>query len=170
MLQLLSQIYITQVSSDKFKNRNKTYGMTFVTECEIVSSWANLTDTARLKFPKKIYFNDETGKKVSWEGKNVTGDSATPPLLMRGDKIIIQLGYKYPIATTSSSPDAIDTQVKEMNIEFAGYVSKVTPSQPIEIECEDNMFLLKGIQVPDKTYNGTLLEMLNDLFASARKK
>lgn len=169
MLRLLSQITITQVPTTVFNKRNQSFTMDFVTECEISSSWQNLTDTAKLKFPKNIYFTDQTGKKISWENKNITGSSTTPPLIMRGDKITISLGYEYPIATTYFIPELPDKLTTEMNTEFTGYITKITPSKPVEIECEDNMFLLKGISAPKKEYSGTVFDMLTDMFSIAKQ-
>ena len=166
MLVLLSEIVITQVPTTDFKDRNSSFTMNFVTECELSSSWANLTDTAKLKFPKNIYFSDQTGKQVSWEGKNIAGSSTTPPLVMRGDKITISLGYQYPVA--NPNPNAVDTLVQEMNTEFTGYITKITPSMPIEMECEDNMYRLKQVQAPNKQYNGSVQDMLKDMFANAK--
>jgi len=68
---------------------------------------------------------------------------------MRGDKVKITLGYRYfrkidRIYTDNAEPD--------QTTEFEGYVTKVNPRVPIEIECEDSMWLLKQIQAPNKTW------------------
>jgi hypothetical protein len=159
MLNLTSLITITQQPTSDFPSRSKVFTFDFVTEGEVSSTWQNLTDTARLVFPKNIYFKDETGNNYSWEGKNVIGDSNTPPLILRGDKVEIVWGYYYNV-------DENYNYTTQSNTIFKGFVSKVTNRIPIEIECEDNMWKLKGIAAPNKVYKGSeysLQSMLQEL-------
>ena len=166
MLRLVSKFTITQVPSEAFPQRSESYTFNFVNQCEINSTWANISDTAKLRFPKAVYFINSQGKKVTWNGKNTGGQSTLPPLLLRGDKIKIELGYIYP---KGGNPEA-----KEINTEFEGYISKVRTKVPIEIECEDQMWILKQKKVPNKTFKGSqydvqkmLREML-DLFPETK--
>ena len=166
MLRLVSKFTITQVPSEAFPGRDESYTFNFVNQCEINSTWANISDTAKLRFPKSVYFINSQGKKVTWDGKNTGGQSTLPPLLLRGDKIKIELGYIYP---KGGNPEA-----KEINTEFEGYISKVKTKIPIEIECEDQMWILKQKKVPNKTYKGSqydvqkmLREML-DMFPETK--
>lgn len=166
MLRLVSKFTITQVPSEAFPGRDESYTFNFVNQCEINSTWANISDTAKLRFPKAVYFINSQGKKVTWDGKNTGGQSTLPPLLLRGDKIKIELGYIYP---KGGNPEA-----KEINTEFEGYISKVKTKIPIEIECEDQMWILKQKKVPNKTYKGSqydvqkmLREML-DMFPETK--
>lgn len=145
MLRLISNITITQVPTTDFPSRNKSFSFDFLSECEINSSWANLTDTANIVFPKNVYFTDGN-KKVTWFGKNIIGDTADP-ITLRGDKIKIELGYQY---FDSNNVEQID-----LNTCFEGYVSKVTNRIPLEIECEDNMFRLKQIPAPNKVFKSS---------------
>lgn len=147
MLRLISKFTITQIPSEKFPNRDEVYSFDFVNTCVINSSWQNLTDTAKLKFPKKIYFIDSQGRKVTWNGKNTSGFSNLDPLILRGDKIKIELGYIYPTKN--------DPETKEINTEFEGYISKIGTKIPIEIECEDRMFILKQKKLPNKVYKSS---------------
>lgn len=147
MLRLVSKFTITQVPNEAFPDRNEVYSFDFVNSCVINSSWQNLTDTAKLKFPKKIYFTDSQGRKVTWDGKNTSGQSTLPPLILRGDQIKIELGYIYP---SGNNPET-----KELNEEFDGYISKVGTKMPIEIECEDKMFILKQKKVENKVYKAS---------------
>jgi len=150
MLRLVSLIEIEQKTEYKGFLRDKKYSFNFVNEVEITSTWANQTDTAKIVFPKKVYFyNEFTKKNETWSDKNIIGGDSTPPLIMRGDKVKITLGYRYfrkidRIYTDNAEPD--------QTTEFEGYVTKVNPRVPIEIECEDSMWLLKQIQAPNKTW------------------
>lgn len=147
MLRLVSKFTITQMPSEKYPNRKEEYSFDFVNSCTINSSWQNLTDTAKLKFPKNVYFVNFQGKKVTWQGRGINGDTVLDPLILRGDKIKIELGYIYP---TGKNKEA-----KEMPEEFNGYISKVGTKIPIEIECEDKMFILKQKKLPNKCYKGS---------------
>lgn len=160
MHRLLSKITITQVATAAYPQRNKIFVVKFINDVQIVSTWQNLTDTCQLILPKKIYVSDQFGKRVNWLGQSTIGSDTTPPLILRGDKVNIQLGYNYPTKTLS--------EVIVMNNEFDGYVSEINPKLPITLLCEDRMFQLKQIKVPNKAFSNTaytvqsmLQEMLN---------
>ena len=143
MLRLVSEITITQRTKFEGKARTKSISFNYVNEVEINSTWANLTDTAKVIFPKNLYYTDENGKKITWSDKNIIGGSGEP-LIMRGDKIDISLGYIYL--------DSNKGETKDFQKEFSGFITKVNPRIPIEIECEDDMWLLKQIKAPNKTW------------------
>lgn len=160
MLRVIGNIYIEQHGTTEFPNRTAKY-IVPVTEVECESSWKNLTDTCKLRFAKNIYYTDSTGKKVSWIDKPVVNSKDIPPLLLRGDKITVQLGYRYYDNTKSK-------EVDYLNVVFKGFVSNITPALPIEIECEDYMWKLKQIKTPNKLFKGyTLQSMLKELIGSA---
>lgn len=145
MLNPVSKITISQVANKDFPTRAKVFTFDFVTEAEVNSTWQNLTDTARLVFPKNIYFKDETGEQYSWTGKNVVEGNDEPPILLRGDEITIEWGYYYNI-------DNNYNYKTESHIIFEGYISKIVNRIPVEIECEDNMYKLKQIACPSKLF------------------
>lgn len=95
----------------------------FCNSWETDESYEHLTDTAKIIVPRKL----------SFEGADLF--AGTNPLFKRGDKVKIEAGY-YPNITTI----------------FEGYISKVHAKIPVELECEDQMFLLKQYTVtyPDK--------------------
>lgn len=146
-LNTICKIIFTQTPRDAFPTRSKSFTLTLVNTLDTTSSWQDLTDTVKLKFPKKVYFTDELGNKVTWEGKAIIGNGiggqVTPPILLRGDKIQVYFGYDY---------NTVNGRTQEMNLEFEGYVSKVIPRIPLEVECEDAMFLMKQIQTPNKVF------------------
>lgn len=150
-LRLISNITITQVPSTANPSRNKSLNFDFVHEVEVSSSWANLTDTARVIFPKNLYFLDENNQQVTLEGKSIIG-TKTDPVLLRGDKIKVELGYIYL--------DEFNIETTELNTVFEGYIAKVNPKIPLELECEDNMYKLKQISVPNKVWKGYTLQAL----------
>jgi len=109
----------------------------FLNEVEILSSYDKLTDTAKVRFPRNI----------NYDGKNVfVGKDA---IFKRKDAIKIELGYDPKFRTV-----------------FEGYITKVGASNPIVLECEDKMFILKNTNItyPEKTgtittgKNGKLLK------------
>lgn len=148
VLRLISKITITQVSTKENPNRTLVYTIPFCNEVEINSTWENLTDICKVTMPNKIYFNTEEGSKVTWFGANIYGDKATSPMVLRGDKIKVELGYIYP---DYKDPN---TDVTEMYTEFVGYITKVSNSVPIVLECEYEMYRLKQIQCPTKVWDG----------------
>jgi hypothetical protein len=148
MLRLLSEITITQQPSTDYPSRNKVFILNFCNDIEINSTWQNLTDTCKIIIPKKVLVVDDKGNKVNWFGQNTIGSNATPPLILRGDKILVKLGYNY---STPTNPEVI-----ELNTEFDGYVSEVNPKMPITLMCEDKMWILKQIKVPNKVYSNLI--------------
>ncbi len=140
MLRLVSNIVITQQPTTTYPNRSNVYTMDFVTDIEIESTWKNLTTTAKLTFPKNIYVKTPTGL-VSWVTQDMYANTKnnTPPVLLRGDKISISLGY-------------FSQQGTPLNEEFNGFITKINPKLPLEIECQDNMWLLKQAQCPNKVF------------------
>lgn len=141
MLRLICSIVITQQPTTTYRNRNNVYTLNFVNDCEIVSTWKNLTMTAKLVLPRNIYVKTEHGV-INWIDQSsyipVEGND-TPPILLRGDRVSINLGYfGY-----------------QMNEEFNGYITKVNPKKPMELECEDNMWLLKQAICPNMVFEAT---------------
>lgn len=90
------------------------FNFNFVNEIEIDSSWQTFTDKATIRIPKSLQF----------EGKDIiAGDN---PQLKRGDPVKIELGY-FP----------------NLNTEFEGFITDIKPTLPLEIICEDEMYLIK---------------------------
>jgi hypothetical protein len=95
----------------------------FCNSFETDESYEHLTDTAKIIVPRKL----------SMDGIDLF--SGTNPVFKRGDQVKIEAGY-YP----------------NKRVIFNGYISKIHAKIPVEIECEDRMFLLKEYTVsyPDK--------------------
>lgn len=123
------------------KSTGNTYVFDYVNEVEIKSSYERLTDTAKVVLPRKLTF----------QGKTLFSD--VNAIFKRGDEIKIELGYFPNLRTV-----------------FEGYISVVGGSLPIELECEDKMYLLKKTTIKKiaKTTT-TLKELLTDILPSGIK-
>jgi len=152
-------IIISQQPTESYPKRSDTFILDFVNDLEISSSWKNLTDTAKFIIPKNIIFKTKDGKSydLSGKGKNITaGDQ--PPFILRGDRISIEAGYWYYDAEGNEQRPPTTTI-------FNGFISKVKIKIPIEIECEDNMWILKQTTAPNKVFKGTIEDMVTELIA-----
>ena len=76
-------------------------------------------------------------KKMVWKDKSLTD------LVKKNDTVTISLGY-----------DGENTQV------FSGHVRKIKSGVPLEIECEDDMYLLKQVKVKAKHYKALTIKQL----------
>lgn len=106
----------------------------FVTEVSIESSWKTLTDTASIVLPKKITKNGEP---------IFIGDTG---LFKKGDAVEIKLGY-YPNLLTR----------------FKGYIAGIVPDSPLQIECEDEMYLLKRKDITKSFKSVSLKDLLTEI-------
>lgn len=169
-------ITITQQGNDVFPAsvRNKVFSLDFCNSCEISSSWTSLTDTAKIKIPRNIIVEDETGDSINFgsdpnkAGANIYGGNGSPPLMMRGDKISISLGYFQGLWDSTAKQFHNDgrEELLEMNTIFIGYITKIKNRAPIEIECEDEMWKLKLLRCPNKLFPGsqyTVQQMIAEL-------
>lgn len=94
------------------------YVFPFINSFNTKESYENLTDTFKITMPMN----------VNLDGKPIF--NGTNPVFERGDYVLVEAGY-YPTLRTI----------------FKGYISKVGAKVPVEIECEDDMFLLKNTNV-----------------------
>lgn len=135
------------------KTRNRVLDLSFLNQLDIRSTWEDLTDAGSIVIPKNLYYKDKNGKSLPLYGKDINiGGFNGEPLIMRGDKITIQTGYKYQNEGRT---------ITEMANIFEGYVSKVVGIMPIELRLEDNMFILKQKALKGKVFdNGSLDELL----------
>ena len=101
---------------------------------EVISDWKEMTDKATIKIPKKI-----TVVGADLRSRTIYD------VINTGDRVIIKLGYD-----------------GKNNTEFLGYVARSTsPTMPLDIQCEDEMWRLKRLQVATKTFaSGTLMDVL----------
>lgn len=113
------------------------YTFSSVNEVEVTKSVEDLVDTAIIKLPTKF--------KIRSTGELKYIEEVIKP----GDKVEITLAY----------------EGKFEKMEFAGYVSKVSPKIPMEIQCEDAMWLLRRKNINKAFGKTTLKEVLNEVVA-----
>jgi hypothetical protein len=116
--------------------RSDTLYFDKVNKVTVTRSYDKQTQTAAVILPRNMKYN----KKNIYEGANA--------LMRRGDKIKIIAAY-HPNET----------------VIFQGYISKINNNVPIELLCEDEMFLLKqaiapNIVFPDNTELKTVVEKI----------
>jgi hypothetical protein len=113
----------------------------FINSVTITRSFDNQTQTAKVTLPRNIQYND----KNIYEGEN--------PLIKRGNKIEIFGGY-----------------LPNMTLLFSGYISKINNNVPIELTCEDEMYILKQTIIKNKTVrDGTLKDLLKQILPTSVK-
>jgi hypothetical protein len=157
MFRTVSSVQIQQVPSDQWPNRKTLLNFDFLTKYEAGDSWRDMTNKGKLVIPKNLYFRDQFNRRRPLHGTNVNigGFSSNAPLVLRGDSVVMSVGYKY-FAKRNDQRET--TSVSKI---FTGYVSKVGSKIPIEIELEDNMWLLK--QTPVDTMTFTKSQGLNSI-------
>ena len=105
-----------------------------ISEVEIIKSIEELSDTATIKMPSKFIVR-QNGEEKSVENA-----------LKVGDKVSIKLGY----------------EEKYEGVEFTGFVVAIGSKIPLEIKCEDAMWLLRRKNIThafnDKTPLKTILQ------------
>jgi len=103
--------------------RSDTFTFASVSKVSVSRSYDKQTQTASVTLPRNVNYN----KKNIYEGANA--------IMRRGDKIKIIAAY-FPNET----------------IIFTGYISKINNNVPVEILCEDEMFLLKQAISPNLSF------------------
>lgn len=107
------------------------YRMKYSVNVSIESSWDEFTDKATIELPTTLSINNKP---------MIIG---TDNVFKRGDMVIIKASY--------------DTEPIEI---FRGYVSAVSPNNPVVIECEDMMWLLKQKNIESKSWESATLSDL----------
>jgi len=113
-----------------------SYEFNQVNDVEIIKSVDELGDTCTIKLPTRFKVRQNNIELFTEEAIKV------------GDEVIVTLGYR--------------GQYK--GVEFVGYVKKVKPMFPLEIECEDKIWLLRRKRIT-KAWNAgtTLIEILEEV-------
>ena len=139
MFRCITQIQFHQVAkASDGTPRNKSLLYEFVTDFESSNSWTDLTNNAKITIPKNVYVRDANNRLVALAGTQ--NEKQIDTLFQRGDKVAINYGYwRY---------DTNRNEFKDTHNIFEGYISKVSSKQPIVLECEDNVWLLKQIPCP----------------------
>lgn len=101
-----------------------------VSEVEITKSTEELSDTAVITMPSKF--------KIRHNGEEKLVENA----IKVGDKVEIKLGY----------------EEKYEGVEFVGYVTAIGSKIPLEIKCEDAMWVLRRKNITHAYNSGTTLK------------
>ncbi|CAB4126685.1 hypothetical protein UFOVP87_6 [uncultured Caudovirales phage] len=138
---------------------------TYVASVSIEKSTQNLTNTATIVIPRKLRYssgeplspsNQSLQDNITYPASGETVDQTyvvgADAIFKRGDKVKIEMGY-YPNLTTR----------------FNGYISHVSSSLPIEIKCENEMWLLKQFAViyPEAATHNFTTKQKGTYFAAA---
>lgn len=118
----------------------------FINEIEIVSSYNQLTDTAKLIIPRKINFRDKNGNPIE------TFSRGASAVFKRGNPVEIKLGYDHKNTTR-----------------FKGKISGMIPKQPFEFSFEDEMFSLKEKTINATYVNPSLKQLVADIIPKSIK-
>lgn len=104
---------------------------------EIKSTWKMFTQTAKILLPKKMYYEKDNQYFPVTQIKEI---------FKRGDRVRIELGYN----------NSLDTR-------FEGYLSRSPrPTIPYELECEDEMWILKQKEVSVNRMSATVKQILQE--------
>lgn len=133
--------------------RAKTLFFDFCNQFDASDTWVDLTNQAKITVPKNIYVRDQNNKLLPLGGDNVNvgGFDKFSPLFLRGDKIKIEMGYRYYRG---------NQEILEKSQIFEGYISEVGSKKPMELKAEDNMWLLKQIPCKPQTWNKSVEELV----------
>jgi hypothetical protein len=155
MYRVVINITIQQLTQIKdAPARNKTLYFDFVNEFECSDNWRDLTNDGKIVIPKNLYYRNSFGVLRPLLGTNVNvGGFTNSPLLMRGDAVTIDYGYRFFRGGKEIFEGTYNNQ-KGTHL-FTGFVSKVTSKKPIEFLIEDNMWKLKQIPAPLHTFKDT---------------
>ena len=106
-----------------------------VNDIEITKSVEDMGDTAIIKLPTRF--------KVKQNGEQKYTENA----IKVGDPVTITLGY----------------EGKYSGVEFTGYVKKISPKIPLEIHCEDAIWLLRRKNITKTWEKTTMKEILQEV-------
>ncbi|MCW3168906.1 late control protein [Chryseobacterium sp. 09-1422] len=106
-----------------------------ISDVEITKSVDELVDTAVFKIPSRFKIRENGELKFTEEALKV------------GDKVSITLGY----------------EKKYEGVEFTGYVASIGSKIPLEIKCEDSMWLLRRKNITKAFGKTTLKEILQEV-------
>lgn len=121
------------------KNRKEGLILRKVESIRVEKSWELLTDTATITMPRNVKFFEK--KKVR-------------DVFRSGDPIQIWFGYD---------------DEENMVLEFEGFITEVSADIPIELKCEDQMFLLKKNPVNYAMKSTKLKDLINAIVPGGTK-
>ena len=119
------------------------YRLKALHEIEIKKSVHQIIQTAKLTLPlNAIMLNNDVPDRIRLADK-----------IKEGDRIVVKLGY--------------DNNNKK---EFDGYIRRINPKQPLELELEDQMYLLRKLVLKKSFVKNDVRDILNYLNDELYKK
>lgn len=112
----------------------------------IENSTDKLSDTAKLTLPREFKQLQYSSQSISIAQKRLLD------YIKVGDKIKIEFGY--------------DGDLKP---EFVGYITRIGAEIPIELDCEDEMWMLKKMKPVNKLFKNTTLKEVVKFLAPGYK-
>lgn len=116
-----------------------------------IQIWDFVTKSLKLEFPTITDVSIETSRlnftdtaDVYFVERVYDQNKKISDLINRGDRIVIQLGY-------------FDTGLIN---EFDGYVTEIIPTSPVQLKCQDEMYLLKQQTLETKVFKNVNLKEL----------
>lgn len=155
----VTNITITQQPKTGMETRTRVIRLGFVNYYSWDSRWTNQTDNGKIVIPRNVVFKDENNTYGSFNGKNFNVGGfvdGVDPLIMRGDRVQLEAGYKY------QQPSMLRT-VDDTAVIMDGYISRVYSRTPIEFDVEDSMWILKQTPMSGRTF--TRGDKLEDVLA-----
>ncbi len=129
-------MYLVLHSEIRFEAAAGKLKMVGAHEVTVNESIHEITNTCNIKLPASTYLKRTDDKQLPSVQKPKKIGEAKP--FKRGDKVFVNLGY--------------DKALKE---EFRGFVTRVTYSSPVEIECEGYSWLLRNKKNITKSWKNT---------------
>lgn len=117
-----------------------------VESIHIENSTEKISDTAKVILPRKFL------RKITENDRIDISEVRLLDYIKVGDKIKIQSGYD-----------------GEFGNEFQGYITRIGAEIPIEIDCEDEMYLLKKMKPINKIFSDTSLKQFLEFIAPEYK-
>lgn len=112
---------------------NKTYVLRGVNDIEIKKSVHQILQTAKLQLPLSVVLrNKELLERIQLSSK-----------IAEGDKIKIEFGYD-----------------DKNNVEFEGYINRINYKTPLEVECEDEVYILRKVKYKNSFRTITLKALM----------
>lgn len=111
------------------------YAFNVAETIHIENSTEKISDIAKVTLPREFKQVQESNNSISIAKKRLLD------FIKVGDKIKIEAGYD-----------------GDLDTEFEGYITKIGAEIPIELECEDEMYLLKKMKPINKTFSDVSLK------------
>lgn len=122
---------------------------------EVRSTWKELGDTCTIRLPfahGKIVPDSTNNESILYTKKN--GETVQ---LKQGDFVTVDMSYTH------------NGKKRTFN-EFVGFVKRIKPGRPVELECEDYLYLFRKTNLTKSYKNLNVSEVVKDIVAKVNAK